>query len=203
VQRKYQIWIVTITALLMVAEHYFRIPAATTAARQVRVWGIIIAAFALGLGTINLALIHIERIRTQKQGWGNSIVLLTGLVVFTVVGVSQGTGSPTYTTLFNTFIAPMAVALFGTLIFYIVSAGYRAFVIRKTESAVILVTALIIMLAQIPIGRMISPMIPQASAWIQNIPNNAGQRGLIIGAAVGAVANGLRIMLGLERHFGG
>lgn len=202
-QRKYQIWIVAATALLMVAEHFFRAPIIQNSAREVRNWGILIAAFALGLGTINLAIIHVGKITAQKDNWGNSVVLMIGLVTFAVVGIIQGTTHPFYSSMFNTLIAPMAMALFGTLIFYIVSAAYRSFVIRKLESAVILASALVVMLAQVPIGRMISPMIPEMSTWLTNIPNNAGQRGIIIGAAIGAIANGLRVMLGLERNFGG
>ena len=202
-QRRYQTWIVAATAILMLCEQFIKSPEIATAAKEVRSWGLIVAAFALGLGTVNLVMIHGDKISKKKEGWSNSIVLMAGLVVFAVMGVVLGTSNKTYTSMYDTMVSPMATALFGTLIFYIVSAGYRSFVVRRLESGVILASALIVMLAQIPLGRLISPAIPAAATWLQNIPNNAGQRGLVIGAAVGAVANGLRVMLGLERNFGG
>ena len=39
--------------------------------------------------------------------------------------------------------------------------------------------------------------------WILDIPNNAGRRAIMMGAAIGAIATGLRVILGLERsHLG-
>ncbi len=202
-QRRYQTWIVAATAILMLCEQFVKSPGLAAAAKEVRSWGLIVAAFALGLGTVNLTMIHGDKISKKKEGWFDSLVLMAGLVVFAIAGIVLGTSHKTYSAMYDTTVSPMATALFGTIIFYIVSAAYRAFVVRRAESGVILVTALIVMLAQVPLGRLISPMIPEAATWLQNIPNNAGQRGLVIGAAVGAVANGLRVMLGLERNFGG
>jgi len=202
-QRKYQTIVIAITAILMMLEHFIKNPVTAMAAKEVRNWGILIGAFALGIGSVNLLSIHGKRISEKRSGWTYSVVFLIGLITFAGIGVLKGTSDPTLTMLFNVVMAPMSTTMFGTLIFCIVSAGYRSFVVRKAESAVILTTALIVMLAQIPIGKMISPVIPQISTWLQDIPNNAGQRGIMIGAAIGAVANGLRVLLGLERNFGG
>jgi uncharacterized membrane protein YhaH (DUF805 family) len=202
-QRRWQTVIVVITAVLMLMENFVKNDASAQAAKYVRNWGIIIGFFALALGTVNLLSIHGRRISDQKSGWFNSLVLITGMTVFAGMGIVNGTRDATLQLLFTNILSPMATAMFGTLIFYIVSSGYRSFVARKAESAVILVTAVFVMLGQIPLGRTISPMIPDIAQWLQDIPNNAGQRGLVIGAAIGAVANGLRVLLGLERNFGG
>jgi len=187
----------------MLGENFLKNDLISYWAKEVRNWGIIIGFFALALGTVNLVSIHGRRISDNKQGAFNSGVLLVGMVVFAGIGMVNGTRDPLLQTLFTNVLSPMATAMFGTLIFYIVSSGYRTFVARRAESTVILITALIVMFGQIPLGRTISPMIPDAFQWLQDIPNNAGQRGLVIGAAIGAVANGLRVLLGLERNFGG
>jgi len=202
-QRRWQTVIIVITAVLMLLENFVKSDFTSFWAKEVRSWGIIIGFFALALGTVNLVSIHGRRISDHKSGAFNSGVLIAGMVVFAGLGIVNGTSDPTLQKLFANILSPMATAMFGTLIFYIVSSAYRAFVARKAESAVILVTAVIVMLGQIPLGRAISPIIPDISQWLQDIPNNAGQRGLVIGAAIGAVANGLRVLLGLERNFGG
>ena len=46
-------------------------------------------------------------------------------------------------------------------------------------------------------------MFPDLAQWLIDIPNNAGRRAIMMGAAIGAIATGLRVIIGLERsHLG-
>ena len=82
----------------------------------------------------------------------------------------------------------------------IVSASYRAFKIRNWQSALLMVSAVIVMLGQIGIG---SPYLPSFSQWIMSVPNTAGMRGISIGGALGAIALSIRVLLGFERTYMG
>jgi hypothetical protein len=98
---------------------------------------------------------------------------------------------------------PCNATMFALLAFFIASAAFRAFRARNAEAALLLGAAIIIMLGRAPIGRAISDMLPLISDWILDVPNNAGRRAIMMGAALGAIATGLRIILGLERsHLG-
>ena len=55
------------------------------------------------------------------------------------------------------------------------------------------------MLAQIPMGEIISPLIPKISSWVVDYPNVAAQRAIKIGVSIGAVATALKIILGIDR----
>ena len=70
-----------------------------------------------------------------------------------------------------------------------------------------LVAAALVMLAAVPIGASIPGVGEYLVAfknWIMSVPNNAARRAIFIGAALGAIATGLRVILGLERtHLGG
>ncbi len=202
-QRRYQTLIIAVTALLMLGEHYLKSPPIAEAAKEVRNWGVIISTFALGLGTVNILQLHSAKVSERKTGWLYSVALIITLGIFAVTGVTQGVSSKVYSRLFDSVNAPLQSALFGMTVYFLVSASYRSFVVRKTESAVILVTSIIIMLAAVPIGKQISPSIPATASWLNTVVNSAGQRGIIIGAAIGAIANGLRTMLGIERNLGG
>ncbi len=108
-----------------------------------------------------------------------------------------------YTWLYNYVFAPCNSTMFALLAFFIASAGFRAFRARNTEAALLLGAAIIVLLGRAPIGAYLSEWLPDWTNWIIDIPNNAGRRAIIMGAALGAIGTGLRIVLGIERsHLG-
>ena len=60
--------------------------------------------------------------------------------------------------------------------------------------------------ARVPIGEQIPGIgeyLSRFQNWLMDVPNVAGRRAIFIGAALGAVATGVRIILGIERsHLG-
>jgi hypothetical protein len=107
------------------------------------------------------------------------------------------------TWIYNYIFAPCNATMFALLAFYIASAGFRAFRARNTEAALLLGAAVIVLLGRAPIGRAISDALPAMTEWLVDVPNNAGRRAIIMGAALGGIVTGLRVILGLERsHLG-
>ena len=108
------------------------------------------------------------------------------------------------TWIYDHVFAPCNATMFALLAFFVASAAFRAFRARNVESALLLGSAIIILLARAPIGRAISSTLPDVAQWILDIPSNGSRRAIIMGAAVGAIATGLRVILGIERsHLGG
>ncbi len=108
------------------------------------------------------------------------------------------------TWIYDHVFAPCNATMFALLAFFVASAAFRAFRARNIEAALLLVSAIIVLLAQAPIGRWITTALPHLSDWILDILSNGSRRAIIMGAAVGAIATGLRVILGIERsHLGG
>lgn len=108
-----------------------------------------------------------------------------------------------YYWLYDHLFAPCNATMFALLAFFIASAAFRAFRARNLEAALLLGAAILVMLGRVPIGRAIWSFFPALSDWIIDVPNNAGRRAIMMGAALGAIATGLRVILGLERsHLG-
>lgn len=114
-----------------------------------------------------------------------------------------GTQGRVYVWLYDHVFAPCNATMFALLAFFVVSAAFRAFRMRNVEATLLLGAAIIVMLAFAPMGNWISDDLVDVGQWILDIPNNAGRRAIMMGAAIGAIATSLRIVLGLERsHLG-
>jgi hypothetical protein len=97
--------------------------------------------------------------------------------------------------------------MFALLAFFIASAAFRAFRIRTTEATLLAVAALIVMMGRVPLGGVLTAGLPRElrvetlAQWILDVPQNAANRAILIGAALGVMATGLRVILGIERSY--
>jgi len=205
-----------LTGLYMIVAYFVPHPVVADSAQQMQGWEIIIVAFTLVLGIGNLITVHGEKIQQRREGWFYSVVLLACLVgmmgIGLCCGIRQQDRFPAYYWLYINVMAPLEAAMFSLLAFFIASAAYRAFRARNKEASLLLISATIIMIGRVPLGSWLWVRLPWLGAhfphaldrvtqWIMDVPNAAGQRGIKIGAALGAVSMALRMMLGIERSY--
>jgi hypothetical protein len=168
-------------------------------------WAIILAAFALLLGIFNLAMVHWKKVGTNGSSSIYSIVLLLSLVITIIlVSFSGPTGSLSLW-IFNTFQVPVEISLLAILAVVLVFAGARLLTRRlKWYIVLFLVTVLVVLLGSVPLFFLgeVAPLVALRS-WLAQVPAVAGARGLLLGVALGTVATGLRILLGVDRPYGG
>lgn len=162
-------------------------------------WGIIVAAFALGLASINLARVHVFKVYRREQGWFTSVILLFTLVLMSAVGIVLTPTSKLYVFWFDSVYNTCHSAVGSLLAFYVASSAFRAFRMRNVEATLMLTSAFICMLGQAPIGELMYKGLPGWQKWIMDVINMSGQRGIVITAGIGAIAASLRVLLGLER----
>jgi hypothetical protein len=191
--------------LAVIISGFFTTQALTVVKNELDQWFLIVTAFMVLVGLVNLNLIHFRKISQKREGWGYSVVLLAGAYFFIVFGLLRGSlGDAQYSWFYNGLIVPMSSTTFSLLMFYIASASYRAFRVRTAEATVLLTSAVIMMIGVVPIGRVIWSAFPDITSWILNYPNTAGIRGIQLGACIGGMATALRILVGIERgHLGG
>lgn len=198
------IFVTMVVGGVVLADFFIGQPNLVATAREFMNWGVIISAFATGLGAANLLRIHSNRASQRRTNWPYSIVLLVGLVGYTALGLALRSTAPSYQFVFNNLYSPLGAAVFSFNAFFMTSAAYRAFRIRTAHATVLLIAAVLIMLGNVGVGAVISRHIPAIAGWISKFPTTAGFRGVTIGAALGAIGLSLRIILGIERsQFGG
>jgi hypothetical protein len=187
-------------------------------------WMVIVAGFALPLGVVNVFQNHSRKIARREQGWAYSIALLIPLIVMGSLGVLGAFGVPAggigknadgsstpFDWIFGNMFFPLQSTMFALLAFFMASAAYRAFRIRSLQATLLLIAAVIVMMGRIPFGETLLSWLPASwgarawlpalTNWIMDKPNSAAQSGIIIGAALGAAAMSLRVILGLETSF--
>ncbi len=170
-------------------------------------WSIVIGCFAMLLGLYSLTNVMVSKVKRQAPGWGYSLLALAGLFFMIFIGLvphyqdSLKLGS-LFMDLFQYIYVPIQAAMFSLLAFYIASAAYRAFRARTVLATILLVSAIIIMLRLVPLGPLSA-----VNQWLVNfiltVPNMAAKRAFWIGVGLGAVATGLKIILGIERTYMG
>ncbi len=158
--------------------------------------------FAALLGVISLCMMHNAKIKRRAPKWQYSYFFYAGFIITSLagfIGGSQKGGLMMW--IFENVQMPMSSTMFSLLAFYMASAAYKAFRARSVEATVLLVAAIVVMLAQVPLGVKIYKDLPTISQWILDVPNLASKRGIAIGVGLGGVATSLKILLGIERSY--
>jgi len=197
-------------ASFFVPHHWVSVPA-----DFLQACAIIIVAFGYVLGGANVLRVNLEGISRREPGWGYKIVLVVSLIVTFVIGIvdgmrahgsfpAEGSGSKW---IYDNLYATMSATMFSLLAFFIASAAFRAFRIRTLEAGLLALAALIVMLGRVPVGDVMTHWLPEQvrlgalQQWIMDFPQNASKRAILIGAALGVMATGLRVILGIERSY--
>jgi hypothetical protein len=199
-------WIPTAIAIgvgiVTLLTFFFELPVLSALGAAFKEWTIILTAFALLLGLGNLILVHFLRIfRRNESGAGYSlIVLFTAALVF-AIGLIFGLADAPMTWVFDHVYLPLQGAFFALTVFFLATAAYRAMRARSLETLLMLVGALIVFIGQTPLINTFTDTFVSAKEWILNVPSTAGVRGILLGVALGTIATGLRLLVGMDRPY--
>jgi len=160
-------------------------------------WAIIVAAFAMILGFFNVLIVHLNKILRFKQGWFYSIFLVLTMMIVLILGLIEGPQGSLTSRIFQYVLFPLQATIFSLLAFFVASAAYRAFRLRSWESALLVITGVIVLLGQVPLWEALTSF----KEWILGVPSMASARGILLGVALGTVATGLRVLLGIDRPY--
>jgi hypothetical protein len=223
VKRELPLILTALIGAIMIAAFFVPHEWASVPADYLQQCAVIVVAFGYVLGGANVFRVNLDVIFRRQRDWPYKLVLVLGMVVTLVFGLFVDRGrfqEPGTVSLwiYDHLYVPMNATMFALLAFYIASAAFRAFRIRSTEAALLAAAALIVMIGRVPVGDAITRAIfdhqgfPHAlrelrlselQQWVMDVPQNAAKRAVLIGAAMGVMATGLRVILGIERAYMG
>jgi hypothetical protein len=190
---------------------------------ELNTWALVFFSMAFLLGISNLVRISLKQIAARHPDSLYKVVLLVVLFGYLAIGMLEihqqtlglfGSGEDAVVGIggqgeralrdwiYRKAFIPLQATMFSLLAFYIASAAFRAFRARSLESTLLLAAGTVVMLGQVPLGdQLTGGLASRALSFLMVHVNGAGQTAIIIGATLGVLATGLRIVLGIERSY--
>lgn len=172
-------------------------------------WAVIIAAFAIVLGFINVLSVHIGKLTSRESGWFYSLVLILSAVAVLVVGLGElifypeeGLWGPLMAPIFIWVIVPLQAATAALLPFILTYAAYRMLQLgRQGGGFIFLISTLVVLIGQVPLPGLGAGLEDFRDVWLSwlAIP---GLRAVLIGVALGISMTALRLIMGIDRPQG-
>ena len=215
-RRQIPMFIVFVSGMVMISAYFFpEFPLLHGAIPVFLNWGRIALTCGMILGIINLLYNNFKKVALKSPGWIYNLILLLSFAITFYYAipyhvVQQGShwisvkGTDPGTVGFKIFMyvyTPLSATMFALIAFYIASAAFRAFRAKNIEAALLIISAVVVMLGSIP-------FVPHLFFWlsneIQEYPMTAAMRGILFGVAVGVVSFSVKILTGIDRsYFGG
>jgi hypothetical protein len=176
-------------------------------------WMVIVIAFAILLGVLNVLRVHAARIH-NRQGTLYSVILILAFLAVFVPGIMPAGAVPEYLDpyvgpqgtivdfIFRYVQRPLQATLFSLLAFFAATAAWRAFRTRSMASLVMFIACLLVLLGSIRlnVGEGWNLAV-ETRNWVMNVPVLAGARGILLGIALGTIVAGARLLVGIERPY--
>jgi hypothetical protein len=211
VKRELPLFLTAAIGLFMILSFFVPHQIVSVPADYLQQSAVIVVAFGIVLGGANLLRVNLEAVVKRRTDWPFRLVLVAGLLTTVLIGLIEGrdfqAAGTRSTWIYDQVYSPMSSAMFALLAFFIASAAFRAFRIRTPEAGLLALAAFLVMLGRVPLGQALTSGLPSAlrlgpvTEWILRVPQNAANRAILIGAALGVMATGLRVILGIERSY--
>ena len=196
--------VIAIVAGVVVLVGYFTPWLAGTRALFLQ-WAVILAAFALLIGVVNLLAVHLNKMGKSKKGGIYSLALWVAFFITVGVVALDGPDGSKSVFLFNNIQIPVEASLLTLLVVTLAVASIR--LLRRKAGLftyIFIGTAFLVLLGTAPlygIGEV--SFLYQVRTWIVGVLSVAGARGVLLGVALGTVATGIRVLMGVDRPYGG
>jgi hypothetical protein len=196
--------VMSIVFLIVTLNYYVVNPTINLWSLELQHWGLILAAFALGIGVFSNIRFNVENISKRKKDlWVYSIIQLISLFATILIGVVLTPSNSIYLWITTNILISTKSTITALTGLFIISACYRAFRVRNLEAGIILGTTMMMLLYYIPLGSVIWGSIGQSLGdWFLDVPGGAVFRMVMMGIAIATAAVGVRTILGKEKSTG-
>lgn len=188
-------------AAIVIFDYYIKLPALQAVAKEIIDWGVIMSAFALVLASMNMVRKHGRAVMRREKNSLYSGILLVLLIAMAFFGITQGTNSAPFRWLYDNVMQSVSPSIYASVAFYLLSAAFRTFRARNLDATLLLLSAGLVLVGRSTIGTYLWEGLGSSGEWLLAVPNAAANRAVLIGAALGMVSTGIRLLTGIDRAY--
>ncbi len=189
--------IITVLALVAIVPFFIDIPVLNDFSVLVQRMVVPMVSLALAIGGLDLLLRNYKKFQNKAGGWKYTPVLFVTFIFFFFVTAIPNIEHSIY---YIPTVGALNEAIWGMVSLFMASMAYRGFRAKNSTSLAFTISAIIVFIANAPIGEAIWPGAPAARDWIMSVINMSAMRALSIGIGLGILAYGLRVLSGNERR---
>jgi hypothetical protein len=167
-------------------------------------WAVSLSGVAMLVAIISLVSAHWQKLRQKRSPDRYSILVIFGFFLTFLFGlILGGPGNTQYQKVVTHFILPVEAGLLGVLAAGLIYSGFRLYRANRGWMTLIfgISTVLFLLLySGIFTTGLDIPIVKEGLGILQRLPD-AGGRGIVIGLALGTIAAGVRILLGVDKPY--
>ncbi len=206
IRRQIPLALTFIVGIIITANWFIDITPLNDLSNTITNFNTVMVAFMMGFAGVNILMIHTRRIQ-KNMSQGNmldvffSVLLLGSLIIWTAVGIFMGRTSDTYQWMYTNFNLPLSSTAYAATLFYLASATYRVIRARSTETTILVVVSIVVIMGNMPMFVTYIPALMTVKNWIAEVVVTAAYRAITIGVGLGGILMGVRTLLAMETGF--
>ncbi len=191
--------IIIVVQLFLYIPYFFQVPQVVKDVESnMLTISLVIATFAMLVGIYTITRRELIKTSKRTKGWPYSVWLLFITWSMIVIGVVLGQTHPLYNFYQNGIVLPGDATIYAILVFYMISAGARAFRMRDAQSTLLIIVTILVLLQQAPIATAYWVGFDTIGAWFVNNLGMAITRVFAIITALGGIVLAVRLITGRE-----
>jgi hypothetical protein len=206
IRRQIPLALTFIVGIIITANWFIDIGPLNDLSNTITNFNTVMVAFMMGFAGVNILMIHTRRIQKNMSS-GNtidifySVLLLGSLIIWTAVGIFMGRTSDTYQWMYTNFNLPLSSTAYAATLFYLASATYRVIRARSTETTILVVVSIVVIMGNMPMFVTYIPALMTVKNWLAEVVVTAAYRAITIGVGLGGILMGVRTLLAMETGF--
>lgn len=198
--------IAIVVGAIVLLGYFIELEFLTSLRVQLLQWAAMLAAVVLLVGVVNLARVHWRKFSTQQVGGSYSLVLLISLGGTFLISIAGLWLNQTnlLTWMFKYIQTPIESSLMAVLAIVLVFSVARLLNRRLNVFSIIFIgTVMFVLIGTASLPGIELGILREIRAWLVQVFAAAGARGILLGVALGTIATGLRVLIGVDRPYGG